>query len=152
MKPKDIILSVINIKSTYDFIINATVSFLAGILGYFHLLYLDNKDLFSAITMVVVGDWLAGVALAFKRNKFETWKALKIVYYIAAYSFTLAMVLSIEKGYPSAFWLSEAVIMPILVFQTISFLKNLSLLGLIPKSLLTDILNKIDKYKEEDKK
>lgn len=149
MKIKDLILSIINIKSGFDFFINILVAFIGAILAYFHVLYLDNKDLFAAITLVVIGDWLSGVTLAIYKGKFETWKSLKIVYYLTAYSFTLAMVLSIEKGYPAAFWLSEAVIMPILVFQTISFLKNLSLLGLLPKSLLTDILDKIDKYKED---
>lgn len=152
MKLKELIIGITNLKSGFDFFINVIAAFLGAVLAYFNVLYLDNKDLFAAITIVVIGDWFSGVALALHKNKFETWKSLKVVYYLTAYSCTLAMVLSIEKGYPAAFWLSEAVIMPILVFQTISFLKNLSLLGLIPKSLLTDILSKIDKYKEEDKK
>jgi phage-related holin len=62
----------------------------------------------------------------------------------------LATVLSIEKGYPSAFWLSEAIIMPILVFQVISILKNAGLLGILPKGLLTEMLEKIDKYKTDN--
>jgi len=149
MKLKEILIGIFNVKSTYDFMINVIITFLAGILGYFHLLYLNNKDLFIAITLVVIGDWFAGMAVAIKNGKWETWKALKVIYYMAAYSWAVSMVLSVEKGYPSAFWLSEAVIMPILVFQIISFLKNISLLGLLPKSLLTEILDKIDKHKDD---
>jgi phage-related holin len=148
MNLKQTILSIIHIKSIGDAAIGALVAFLGGVAGYFKLIYFDNADMFQAIAWVVFVDFFAGVAVAIKMHKFETHKAMKVIYYLAIYWALLAMVLQVEKGFPSAFWLSEAIIMPILVFQVISILKNLGLLGIIQNQLLTDILSKIDKHKD----
>jgi hypothetical protein len=53
----------------------------------------------------------------------------------------------IEKGFEGTFWLSETLCAPFIVFQVISALKNAHTIGLINHSLLSDILNKIDKHK-----
>ena len=143
-------LSIIHLRSVKEGIFNVIITAFSFLSGYYGKLVLDNVDLFMAIATVVVVDWFSGVANAIKNNNWQTDKALKVVYYLFAYWLILAMVLSIEIGYPSAFWLSEAIIMPILVFQTISILKNASLLGLIPKGLLLEILDKIDNYKTKD--
>ena len=60
----------------------------------------------------------------------------------------LVAVLAIEKAFPSAFWLSEAIIMPILTFQIISMVKNLIILGVVNNSLAKQLFSNIDKYKE----
>ena len=143
-------LSVIHFRSFKEGILNLLITAISFLSGYYGKLILDNVDLFMAITSVVFIDWLAGTAVAIKSGIWETKKALKIIYYLAAYWLILAMVLSVEKGYPSAFWLTEAIIMPILVFQTISIIKNSSLLGLIPEGLLLEILKKIDGYKHQN--
>ena len=90
-----------------------------------------------------------GYWIAFKNKKFETQKALKIVYYLITYWSMLFAVLSIEKGFSSAFWLTEAIIMPILVFQIISMIKNFMLLGVINNSLAKQMFKNIDRYKEQ---
>jgi phage-related holin len=148
MKLKELLISIMHLKTLGDFIMAALVAIIGGIFGYFKVIYFDNVEMFEAIAWVVVIDFLAGVSVAFKSDKFQTKKALKLVYYLATYWTLLAMVLQVEKGFPSAFWLSEAIIMPILVFQVISVLKNLNLLGIIQNPLLTEILTKIDKHKE----
>lgn len=140
--------SITHVRSIKEFVFNAVITFFAFVFGYFKLICLDNQNLFIAIAVVVIIDWIFGVALSFKAKKFETQKALKIVYYLCAYWLILFAVLSIEKGYPSAFWLSEAIIMPILTFQIISMIKNLILLGIINNSLAKQIFKNIDRYKE----
>lgn len=50
----------------------------------------------------------------------------------------------IEKAHPAAYYLSEATILPIIVFQLISALTNASLAGAIPRGLLLKILEKIN--------
>jgi hypothetical protein len=99
------------------------------------------------VVVVVVSDWVMGTILALKNKVWHTRKAIKIIYYIFAYSTILFTVLAVEKAHPSAFFLSETIIMPILVFQIISTLKNASLIGFIPQGLLLNILNNIDSYK-----
>ena len=147
---KETIQSISHTRSHEELIFNFLVTLMSGIFGYFQLTIIENKSLFISILIVVIGDWIFGTIRALKNNKWETQKALKVVYYILAYSVIVFVVLSIEKAMPSAFFLSDAVVMPILVFQTISMLKNASLIGLIPKGVLLQILQKIDSYKHDD--
>ena len=53
----------------------------------------------------------------------------------------------IEKGFIGAGWLSETIIIPFMVFQLISALKNASMAGFIKMDLLNKILDKIDSHK-----
>lgn len=75
-------------------------------------------------------------------------KSTKGVYYIVGYSAIVAVVLSIQKGFPAAGFLDEAVVLPILIFQLVSILKNASLLGVLPQGLLLQLLENIDNYKD----
>ena len=146
---KDMITSISHLKSLKDFFLNLIITLLSFLFAYGKVLILDNINLFIAIGVVVIIDWIFGVMIAIKNKKFETQKALKIVYYLITYWSMLFAVLSIEKGFPSAFWLTEAIIMPILVFQIISMIKNLMLLGVINNSLAKQMFKNIDKYKEQ---
>lgn len=150
MKIKEYILSIMHIRTLFDFLVSFFVASTAGIAAYFKVIYLDDPNVFQAIAWVVFVDFGVGISLAFKRDNFQTKKALKVVYYLVAYSVLAAMVLKVEDGFPSAFWLSEALIMPILIGQIISTAKNLHLLGIIKNKTLADILTKIDKHKDLD--
>jgi hypothetical protein len=147
MNLKNLIISITHIKSVTDFVVGFVTASVAAIFAYFKLLVLDNSSAFEAITWVVIIDFIVGVSLAIKNGKFETQKALKIAYYFGVYFALLGMVLKVEQGFPSAFWLSEAVMMPVLVFQVVSILKNLHLLGVINNTLLAEMLEKIDRHK-----
>lgn len=146
---KTLIKGITHVNTLNDFFTNALITFGSFILGYFQIICLDNSDLFLAIAVVVIADWILGVALAVKNHNFETQKALRVIYYLFAYWLILFAVLAIEKGYPSAFWMTEAIVMPILTFQVISMIKNLILLGIITNSLAKEIFKNIDRYKEE---
>jgi phage-related holin len=140
---KETLQSIAHTRSYGEIVFNAIVTVLGAIFGYFQLTIIENKNLFIAVLIVVIGDWIFGTARAVKNKKWETQKAMKVIYYVFAYSVIVFVVLSIEKAMPSAFFLSDAVVMPILIFQTISMLKNASLIGWIPKGLLLQILEKI---------
>lgn len=146
---KEMIASIAHLKSIKDFLINSLITLLSFLFAYGKVLIFDNINLFIAIGIVVIVDWLFGVAIAVKKKKFETQKALKIIYYLVTYWSMLFAVLAIEKGFPSAFWLTEAIIMPILVFQLISMIKNLILLGVVNNTLAKQIFKNIDRYKEQ---
>lgn len=143
---KSFLMSLTNLKSWYDLAFNTVVSVMAFIFTYAKVFVLDSKEVFISITVVVLGDFISGSLANIKQ--FETQKALKVVWYFVAYNMLAYVVLTIEQGFPAAFWLSETVLMPILTFQVISILKNLKKLGLIPHNVLTEILDKIDKHKD----
>lgn len=109
--------------------------------------FLAEKYQFISILFVVVLDFTFGVLKSFKIGNFETKKTFKAVYMLVAFWMLLAVVLTIEKGFPFASFLSEAVLLPIISFSLISALKNMQILGLIESALLNEILSKIDKHK-----
>jgi phage-related holin len=55
----------------------------------------------------------------------------------------------VEIGFPGTSWLSETIIMPFIIFQLVSALKNASSAGFIKYSVLNTILEKIDKHKDK---
>jgi phage-related holin len=109
--------------------------------------FIAEKYQFISILFVVVLDFTFGVLKSFKLGNFETKRTFKAVYILVAFWLLLAVVLTIEKGFPFASFLSEAVLLPIISFSLISALKNMQILGLIENSLLNEILSKIDKHK-----
>lgn len=149
MNIKETTLSILHIRTSSEILFNSILAFIGLILGSFKVLCLENVNIFIAVGAVVLFDFFIGVANAINKGKFQTKKALKLVYYLTTYWSLSAVVLLIEKAFPSAFFLSECIIMPLLVFVTISAIKNLSLLGLISNTLLKDILSKIDKHKDD---
>jgi hypothetical protein len=149
MNNKRLILDIVHLRSFGDVIFNSIFTGLAFILGYFKLIYLDNIDQFVAISFVVFADWILGVSIAIKNKSFETRKAMKVVYYLIAYYLILFSVIIVQKANPSAFFLDETIILPIIFFQFISILKNASILELMPKGLLTELLKNIDSYKHK---
>lgn len=133
----------------HDHVLHAIVAIAIFILSYAKIIVTDNINMFMAILFVVTFDWCIGVALALKSCNFETRKAMKIVWYLSSYWLLLFMLLSVEKASPAAFFLSEAVILPILVFQIISSAKNMELLGLIKSETFKAILKNVDNHKEQ---
>jgi toxin secretion/phage lysis holin len=125
--------------------------FLSGGIGALltELLNLMISEIFQfiAIVAVVLLDALLGISRALINKEFETRKAFKGIFMMVALTGLLATVLIIEKGYPFASFLSETVLLPIIVFQVISILKNMQLLGLISGTLLDKIIDNIDKHK-----
>ena len=155
----DTILGMTHVRTLNEFVFNSIVTLFSLIFGYFHSMFLEKIDLFIAVLMIICIDNILGQIIALKTkiyNKrlkkwgtaWETQKALKGVYYIVGYSAIVAVVLSIQKGFPAAGFLDEAVVLPILIFQLVSILKNVSLLGLLPQGLLLQLLENIDNYKD----
>lgn len=140
---------IFHLKSVPDIVAGFALTIVGGVIGYFTDMINANSNAFAAIALLVFADFAAGVGKAIFTKTFETRKALKVVWYFGAYSVLLAVMLSIEKGFQYASWMAEAVMLPILTFQVISFLKNLSIIGLLPKGVLLKILENIDNYKDE---
>jgi len=115
--------------------------------SYFFNLTMDNIEQYLALTAVVFIDGFFGIIAGIKREGFKTYKALKILKTYFAWLVILTTILMIEKGFVGSGWLSETVLIPFLVFQLISALKNASMAGFIKIEEVNSILDKIDKHK-----
>jgi phage-related holin len=137
----------------------AITSFTAGITfmcSYFMNLTMANSDQYLAIVGVMFLDGIFGMIAGTRREGFQTRKAIKVLRNTVAWLVILTVILMVEQGFAGTAWLSEVIVVPFMVFQLISALKNASMAGFIQMSLLNQILDKIDKHKgirdEESKK
>jgi phage-related holin len=137
----------------------AITSFTAGVTfmcSYFMNLTMANYDQYLAIVGVMFLDGIFGMIAGTRREGFQTRKAIKVLRNTVAWLVILTVILMVEQGFAGTAWLSEVIVVPFMVFQLISALKNASMAGFIQMSLLNQILDKIDKHKgirdEESKK
>jgi hypothetical protein len=121
-----------------------TMSFL---FSYFMELTLGNAEQFLGVACVVLLDGFFGIIAGIKREGFKTFKALSVLRTLGVWWIILGAILSVEKGFIGAGWMSETIIIPFLIFQLISALKNASMAGFIKMDLLNEILDKIDNHK-----
>lgn len=126
--------------------ITTTVSF---IWTYFFNLTMANAEQYLAVVAVVMLDGFFGIVAGAKREGFQTCKAVKVLRTMVTWICILTTLLFVEKGFPGTGWLSETILLPFIVFQIMSALKNASMAGFIKHSLLNDILDKFDKHKGE---
>jgi len=110
-------------------------------------LTMQNAEQYLAITTLVFADGFFGVLAGIKREGFKTYKAIKILRTLIFWVIMLTLILVIEKSIPGAGWLSETMLMPLVIFQLISTIKNASMAGFIKANILNQILDNIDKHK-----
>ena len=136
----------------------AITSLTAGITfmcSYFMELTMANSDQYLAIVGVMFLDGIFGMIAGAKREGFQTRKAIKVLRNTVTWLIILTVILMVEQGFAGTAWLSEVIIVPFMVFQLISALKNASMAGFIQASLLNEILDRIDQHKgirEKDEK
>ena len=127
-------------------ILTSTMS-LGFICSYFMELTMQNAEQYLAISTLVFADGFFGILAGIKREGFKTYKAIKILRTLIFWVIMLTVILVIEKSIPGAGWLSETMLMPLVVFQLISTVKNASMAGFIKGEILNQILDNIDKHK-----
>jgi len=120
------------------------ISFL---INYFTELTIANYAQYMIVVTLIFTDGLFGIISGVKREGFKTYKALKILKTLVAWIIALSALLVIEKGLPQMDWLSETILIPWVVFEVISILKNMVMCGYIKKPVLVSILNKVDVHK-----
>lgn len=114
---------------------------------YFFNLSMDNYEQYLALTSVVLLDGFFGIIAGIKREGFQTRKAIKVLYTLVVWIMFLTVLLSVESGFAGTNWLSETILIPFLIFQLMSALKNASMAGFIKADLLNMLLDKIDNHK-----
>lgn len=117
------------------------------ICSYILELTMANAEQYLAVIAVMLLDGFFGIIKGIKVEGFQTRKALKVLQTLFTWICILTVILMIEIGFPGTSWLSETIIVPFIVFQLMSALKNASLAGYIQNELLNTILDKFDKHK-----
>mgnify|MGYP006076764545 FL=1 len=133
-------------KTTNFLIVTSSMS-IAFICSYFMDLTVNNAEQYLAITSLVFMDGFFGIIAGIKKEGFKTYKAIKIIRTLIYWVVILTGILILEQSIPAMGWLSETVLMPLVVFQLISVLKNASMAGFIKLEVLNKILDKIDSHK-----
>ena len=121
-----------------------TVSFLCS---YFLELTMGNAEQYLALIAVIFIDGFFGIASGIKREGFQTRKAVRVLKRAVTWVAFLTVILMVEKGFKGTTWLSEVVVIPFIVLQIISALKNASMAGFIKAEELNKILDRIDNHK-----
>lgn len=121
-----------------------TLSFLCS---YFLELYMGNAEQYLALIAVVFIDGFFGIIAGIKREGFQTRKAVRVLQRAVGWSLLLTVILMVEKGFAGTSWLSETIILPFIILQLISALKNASMAGFIKMDELNQILDRIDNHK-----
>ena len=133
-------------KTTQTIILLTSMS-LGFICSYFMELTMENAEQYLAIISLVFVDGFFGIIAGVKREGFKTYKSIKILKTLVFWILILTLILVIEKSIPGAGWLSETLLMPLVIFQLISTLKNASMAGFIKGEVLNQILDRVDKHK-----
>jgi phage-related holin len=135
-------------KSSLTVILSLTTT-LAFVCAYFGKLAMDNIEQYFAVVALIFMDGFFGVIAGVKREGFKTYKALKVIRNMFTWLVILTVLLMIERGFVGTSWLSETVMIPFMIFELISALKNASMSGFIKNDQLNQILDLIDKHKGE---
>jgi phage-related holin len=136
-------------KSTLSILLLSFTTSLTFVCSYFGGLAIDNNEQYLAVVAVAFMDGFFGIIAGTKKEGFKTYKALKVLKTTFTWLVILTVILMVEIGFPGISWLSETIIMPFIIFQIISTLKNASNAGFIKHSLLNSILEKIDQHKDK---
>lgn len=119
--------------------------------SYFLELTMGNFEQYLALIAVVFVDGFFGIIAGVKREGFKTFKAVKVLQRAITWTVLLTVILMVEKGFAGTSWLSETIIIPFILLQLISALKNASMSGYIQMADLNKILDRIDPHKGERK-
>jgi len=134
-------------KSNLTFLcasITTTMTFLGS---YFLELTIGNAEQYLALIAVVFIDGFFGILAGIKREGFQTRKAVRVLQRAVGWVVFLTVLLMVERGFAGTAWLSETIIVPFIILQLISALKNASMAGFIKMEELNKILDRIDNHK-----
>ena len=134
------------IPLTISLLATTTMTFIGT---YFYNLTMDYSDQYLGLIAVVLFDGFFGIIAGTKREGFKTFKALKVLRTAVTWVILLTVLLLVEKGFKGTSWLSETILVPFMVFQLLSALKNASMAGFIKTEVLNRIMDAFDKHKGE---
>ena len=138
-------------KSNTLFLAAAVSTTMSFICSYFLELYMGNAEQYLALIAIVFVDGFFGISAGIKREGFQTRKALQVLQRALTWVVFLTVILMVERGFTGTSWLSETIIVPFIVLQLISALKNASMAGFIKAEERNKHLERIDNHKGKRK-
>ena len=105
---------------------------------------------FFALLGLIAADHIAGLIVAWKRDSFDTRRAMSIFWKLLSHIALLIFANNLSKGSVFLAWLNEGIFVPLVLVNMLSLIKNLSLLGYIKKDFAQWINKKVDTYKNEN--
>jgi len=142
---KDLITSILNLPLVMKVVLLSSAA-LGFVCNHILNITMTYNEQFLSVGFVVLLDGFFGILAGVKREGFKTYKALKVLRNLFTWWLIVFVVLSIEVSFKVS-WLSETIVLPFMVFQIMSALKNASMAGFIKMELLNEILDKIDNHK-----
>lgn len=130
-------------------IVKTIIAIFMALCGYIVAIIMSNVNMFITVFLVESVDFIFGIIIAYKKGKIRLKKGMNFLWTTISYWMILVVVLSIEKAHPAAYWVSEAIFLPIILFQLIAILKKASILKVIPQGLLLELLERIEYKKNE---
>jgi amino acid transporter len=135
---------------TIPLVLSISITTVMTFIGtYFYNLTMNNADQYLALIAVVLFDGFFGIIAGTKREGFQTRKAIKVLRTAVTWVAILTVLLLVESAFKGTLWLSETILVPFIIFQLMSALKNASNAGFIKADLLNQILEKFDKHKDQ---
>lgn len=122
------------------------ISFL---ITYFTEITLHYLEQYVVVISLIFTDGIFGLIAGVKREGFRTHRAIKILQTAVAWIGFLTILLTVEKAFPQMYWISETILLPWIVFEIVSIVKNMAGCGYIKWETLLVILSKIDTHKHE---
>jgi phage-related holin len=135
------------VMTKLELTIIATFSALSFVASYFFNISVAHYQQYIAVLSVVIIDGVFGIIAGTRREGFQTRKAIKVLRTATVWTMFLTVLLAVEAGIPGTSWISETIMIPFILFQMISALKNASMAGYIKAALLNRILDEIDRHK-----
>tara|TARA_R100000231_G_scaffold64760_1_gene52289 strand:+ start:901 stop:1350 length:450 start_codon:yes stop_codon:yes gene_type:complete len=142
---KDLIISILNLPLVMKVVLLSSAA-LGFVCDHILNITMTYNEQFLSVGFVVLLDGFFGILAGVKREGFKTFKALRVLRNLFIWWLIIFVVLSIEVSFKVS-WLSETIVLPFMVFQIMSALKNASMAGFIKMELLNNILDKIDNHK-----
>jgi phage-related holin len=122
---------------------------IGAITGFIKDWIIDPPEVYIAIVVLVVCDWVSGVVIAVDKGDFRTDRALTILWRLFAHIALFYFATVFSKNVNVLFWMNEAMVAPIVIANLLSLMKNLTLLGVIKGDVILAFYKNIDKYKEQ---
>lgn len=119
------------------------------LLGFIDNYIYDPYLSYFMLIGIIISDHFTGMYLAFKGNRFETRKALRIFWTLLSHTGLLMFSNNLAEGDQTLSWLDDGIFVPLCLVNLLSLIKNLSLLGWIKKDFANFLYRKIDTYKNE---
>lgn len=139
------------IKLTVAQIIELTAGAVAAVTHFIDLHVWHPAEGYLVILALVAVDFFTGAGNAWRRGKFETRKAQRVLYKLAGYTLLLAAAHNLGKYEALLAWLPQTIFVPLALLLILSLTKNLSLLGWIPEPVAQWLEKRVDAYKNEER-